>query len=177
MSLIQTFGDYQKTYPIITAMIQFAVLGTVGEMIGSKLRGTKFAYSPKNILSKMIIWAVLAVAIKYAFVGFGGFTEALLHKHFLPAAASSGVFKAFFISFFTNIMFGPLLILGHRYMDNIAAGIINWKGIKTALLTLIWFWIPAHTVTFILPPHWRISLAAVWSVVLGIIMGYANRKN
>ncbi|MBD3831677.1 MAG: hypothetical protein IE890_14490, partial [Arcobacter sp.] len=46
------------------------------------------------------------------------------------------------------------------------------KGLKGALLTLLWFWLPAHTVTFLLPEHWQVTLAAVWSFVLGIILGY-----
>ena len=43
----------------------------------------------------------------------------------------------------------------------------------TALKSIVWFWIPAHTVTFMLPDVYRIGLAAVWSVVLGVILGYA----
>jgi hypothetical protein len=31
--------------------------------------------------------------------------------------------------------------------------------------------VPAHAVTFALPPDWRIGLAALWSVVLGLILG------
>jgi hypothetical protein len=39
------------------------------------------------------------------------------------------------------------------------------------LWSLAWFWVPAHAVTFALPPDWRIGLAALWSVVLGLILG------
>ncbi|MFW6263559.1 MAG: hypothetical protein ACOC34_05955, partial [Thermotogota bacterium] len=86
------------------------------------------------------------------------------------------LFLPFFISAFMNIMFGPILILSHRGMDNFLEKKQHWKGIKGALLTLLWFWIPAHTITFMLPEIWRITLAAVWSVVLGLILGFFNRE-
>jgi hypothetical protein len=41
---------------------------------------------------------------------------------------------------------------------------------------MIWFWIPAHTITFSLPTDFQIGLAALWSVVLGVILGFFNRK-
>ena len=53
----------------------------------------------------------------------------------------------------------------------------GYEGIQKAWFTLIWFWIPAHTITFSLPKDFQIGLAAVWSVVLGIIMGMSMKKN
>ena len=70
--------DFVKQYPILSAMIQFAVLGTVGELLGSAIRKGKFSlFSLKITLGKMLIWAILAVMIKYAFVGFTGFVHEL----------------------------------------------------------------------------------------------------
>jgi hypothetical protein len=43
-------------------------------------------------------------------------------------------------------------------------------------MSLLWFWIPAHSVTFALPKPYQIGLAAIWSVALGIILGFYNRK-
>jgi len=164
--------DFVTTFPILSAMIQFAILGTTGEIFGNSIRLKKFTlFKPKMLLGKAVIWAILAVFIKYAFVGFTGFVNELIFHNMLP-----NVFTPFFISAFMNILFGPLLIFSHRFMDNILSKESNWKGINGALLTLIWFWIPAHTVTFYMPQVWRITLAAVWSVVLGIIMGYFKRK-
>jgi hypothetical protein len=64
----------------------------------------------------------------------------------------------------------------HRILDNLAAGIKkNWNNIDKSILSLIWFWIPAHTVTFILPRDFQIGLAALWSLALGIILGFYNK--
>jgi len=164
--------DFVKTYPILSAMVQFAVLGTIGEFLGSAIRKGKIVFFSFRItLGKMLIWAILAVMIKFAFVGFTGFVDELVVYQLLP-----DFFLPFFISVFMNIMFGPILIYSHRFMDNSLEKKHNYVGIKGALFTLLWFWIPAHTVTFLMPEIWRITLAAVWSVVLGLILGFFNRE-
>src|SRR6056297_1095141 len=123
--------DFVKTYPILSAMVQFAVLGTIGEWFGASIRKGKVTYfSFKITLGKMLIWAILSVMIKYAFVGFTGFVNELVAHRMLP-----DFFLPFFISVFMNIMFGPILFLSHRGMDNFLEKKQNWKGIKKAILT------------------------------------------
>ena len=60
--------------------------------------------------------------------------------------------------------------------DNLIMREWNFKGIDLALKSLAWFWIPAHTLTFALPPAFQIGLAALWGVVLGFILGFAKNK-
>lgn len=52
----------------------------------------------------------------------------------------------------------------------------NIAKIGKALYSLLWFWIPAHTLTFMLAETFRIGLAALWSVVLGIILGIYSKR-
>jgi peptidoglycan/LPS O-acetylase OafA/YrhL len=75
-------------------------------------------------------------------------------------------------------MFGPWVIILHRLFDNFIYGkfLVPTDGLKGALLTLVWFWIPAHSVTFYLPPDQQITLAAIWSFVLGLILGIFNNR-
>ena len=42
---------------------------------------------------------------------------------------------------------------------------------KVYKYTIPLFWIPAHTVTFLLPTEFRTLFAALLSVVLGLLMG------
>jgi hypothetical protein len=42
--------------------------------------------------------------------------------------------------------------------------------------TILWFWIPAHTITFCLPAEFRIIMAAGLSVCLGAILAFAKAK-
>jgi hypothetical protein len=43
------------------------------------------------------------------------------------------------------------------------------------LRTIPFFWIPAHTLTFMLPPEYRVLAAAMLSVALGAILAFAKR--
>jgi hypothetical protein len=38
------------------------------------------------------------------------------------------------------------------------------------------FWIPAHTVTFMLPPEYRVLMAAMLSICLGAILGISRKS-
>jgi|SRR6056297_133988 len=164
--------EFVENYPILSAILQYAILGTFGEWVGTAVRkGRLVSYTLMIIIQKLIIWSMLGVMLKYVFVGFGGFVDALVNERMLP-----GMFRPFFTSLFMNLLFGPIQILFHRFMDNFFKKVRNWKGIKGAMLTIFWFWIPAHTITFMLPTVWQITLAALWSSFLGIIMGYFNRK-
>jgi len=162
--------------PIITAMIQFAVLGTLGDAISHWIveRRIFSPYELKTLILKIIEWSVLAVMIKYAFIGFHGFVESLIENNYLPQLG--GIGKSFAISTSMNLQFGPLLVITHRLMDNLIVGKQNWKNLDEGFYSLLWFWIPAHTVTFILPKELQIGLAALWSLALGIILGFYNRK-
>jgi hypothetical protein len=162
--------------PIITAIIQFAVLGTLGDTISYWIveRRIFSPYDFKTLILKIIEWSILAAMIKYAFIGFHGFVESLIDNNYLPQL--EGIGKSFAISTSMNLQFGPLLVITHRLMDNLIAGKQNWKNLDKGFYSLLWFWIPAHTVTFILPKEFQIGLAALWSLALGIILGFYNRK-
>lgn len=173
---MNTYIELVKTYPIYSAMIQFAVLGTLGDIISKWMqRGTVFIpYKFSVIFLKMLEWAFLAITIKYAFVGFQGFIDSLISHRFLPELSSFG--SAFSISVAMNLQFGLLLVILHRFLDNLISQENNWKNIDKGMFSLIWFWIPAHTITFMLDKPYQIGLAAIWSLVLGIILGYFNKN-
>lgn len=165
-----------KAHPITTAMAQFAVLGTLGEMASKWMVEKRFfcPFGPRGTLLRALGWAALAVCIKYAFTGFVGFVDGLVAHGLLPQAGAAG--KAFSVSLAMNLQFGPFLVLTHRLIDNAIDGRPNWANLDKAFLSLLWFWVPAHTVTFLLPPDFRIGLAALWSLALGLLLGFYNRK-
>jgi hypothetical protein len=162
-------------YPLATAMVQFAILGTLGDIISKWIVKRKFffPFGVNTLILKMAEWAFLAVCIKYAFVGFQGFIDSLTQHGLLPDLPLFG--RSFAVSASMNLQFGPFLVIMHRILDNTIAREKNWNNLDKGLLSLVWFWIPAHTITFILPRPYQIGLAAIWSVVLGIILGFYNR--
>lgn len=175
-NLLSAYLSWVKASPLLSAMIQFAILGTLGEIISKWViqRSFRYPFTAFQTLWKMLVWALLGLAIKYAFKGFTGFVEYLEAHGMLPTLGKAG--RAFAISAFMNLQFGLFLVLAHRLLDNIGAGKMNWKGLDKSILSLLWFWIPAHTVTFLQAEDLRIGLAALWSLVLGLILGLFNRR-
>jgi hypothetical protein len=56
---------------------------------------------------------------------------------------------------------------------------IDWNGFVSfvVLKTIPFFWIPAHTITFSLPPIYQIMMAAMLGIALGCILAFAKRRN
>lgn len=165
-------------YPLLSAAVQFAVLGTLGEVISFSIQQRQFGL-PCNgwqLLAKLLAWALLGIIIKYGFTGMRGFTRALLDHHLLPAFFGQGLGWALAVSVLTNLFFGPQMMAFHRLEDNLILGQKGFEGITRAWATLIWFWIPAHTITFLMPVEVQIGLAAGWSLVLGVIMGLTRPR-
>ena len=182
---MQWYIAASTTFPmsIYMAMIQFAILGTLGDCIGKCMQNKKiyWPFDLKESLWKPIEWAILAVLIKYAFLGMYGFLDRLIESNYLPeilkvnADGSNGFFRAFTWSVIMNMQFGPLLILLHRILDYAPLGKkIVWTNIGKGLFMLVWWWIPAHTVTALLPQAFQVGMAAFWSIVLGLLLGLIN---
>ncbi|HSN67543.1 MAG TPA: hypothetical protein VLS94_12955, partial [Fusibacter sp.] len=101
---------------------------------------------------------------------------------------------AFFTSLLMNTTFAPTFMAFHRYTDtyldlkygdkvakpSVSQVVmrIDWKGFIsfTVLKSIPFFWIPAHTVTFLLPPEYRVLVAAYLSLALGLLLTIAKGK-
>jgi hypothetical protein len=164
-----------QTHPFLSAAAQFGLLGTLGEMVAASLKARRPALpcTAWQVLAKVLAWALLGLVIKAGFVGMKGFTRALLDHHILPAFLGSGLGWAFALSSLTNLFFGPQMMLFHRLEDNLILRRQGFDGMAPAFRTLLWFWIPAHTLTFSLPVEFQVGLAALWSLALGLILGLA----
>ncbi|MCX7835846.1 MAG: hypothetical protein N2450_07235 [bacterium] len=173
---MMTYVEWVKNYPLCSAAIQFGILGTVGELISFwiKTKSIQFPFSILKLFLKILSWAILGILIKYGFVAMRGAVDALLEHQMLPSMFQMGIWNALIVSVITNIFFGPQMMWFHRIEDNLIEKQWNMSGIEKAWMTLIWFWIPAHTITFSLPKEYQIGLAALWSIVLGIILGLSN---
>jgi len=170
--------DWVSSNVLFSAFIQFAVLGSAGEVFGIIASKRRPSSTPLEWIAKALVWGILGIMIKYAFTGFKGFLAILVEKDFLPVALEEvTILRAVALSVLANSMFGPLLMVLHRTSDNLISGTKGYAGIQKSLATLAWFWLPAHSVTFALPMDFQIGLAALWSVALGIIMGFTKRNS
>jgi hypothetical protein len=126
---------------------------------------------------KALEWAFLAIFIKIAFIGYQGFVSALVISGVLPSFfVENLLLNAFARSLSMNLQFGVFLVLFHRLLDNLVLQTVNWKNLDKALISLIWFWIPVHTLTFALPKDFQIGLAALWSFMLGLLLSLFSRS-
>ena len=55
---------------------------------------------------------------------------------------------------------------------------IDWDGFINfvCLKTIPFFWIPAHTITFILPAEYRVLSAAFLGIALGLLVAIPKMK-
>lgn len=175
---MELYMTWVQKSPIISTIIQFAILGTIGEIISKWLvqKSFRYPFSFTMTLWKMLVWAALGVGTKYAFKGFTGFVNALMDNQMWPAFQARTFGYAFSLSALMNLQFGLFLVIMHRVLDNLPEKKKNWKNLDKSMYSLLWFWIPAHTVTFMVQDALRIGLAAIWSVALGLILGFYNRK-
>jgi hypothetical protein len=164
-----------SSYPFQAAFIQFAVFGMAGDLIAASVTRSRINYTLFQFIKKMLAWGILGLFIKVGFIGMHGFTVAVFEK--LHISLTGVLLFAFCKSFFTNTILGPQMMLFHRFEDNLLQGTKGYRGMDTAIKSLVWFWIPAHTFTFSMTNHdVQVGLAAAWSLVLGFILGLARRK-
>lgn len=175
---MNAYISWVEAHPIISAIIQFAILGTLGEIISQFIarKSFKYPFTFGLTLWKMVVWGVLSIGVKYAFTGFGGYVDSLVEAGFWPDFAADSWGYAFSRSAFMNLQFGLFLVIMHRVLDNIPEKVKNWGNMDKSMYSLLWFWIPAHTLTFKAPDALRMGLAALLSIALGLILGFFNRK-
>ncbi len=186
------FVDFTSTHPFIGGFIKFGILATMGELLAIRI-STGDWKKPSGLVFRTLIWGFLGIVITLMFQIFGGGVTAALEKGILPGNGSSFAF-AFFVSSIMNLTFAPTFMAFHRFTDtyidmtyegikNIKAvdvvGRIDWKGFVSFVIikTIPFFWIPAHTATFMLPPEYRVITAAFLSVALGVLLAIGKRGN
>ena len=191
----EVFKTLSSTHPYIMGFIKFAILATAGELLAIRLAKKQWAL-PSYVWARFLIWGVIGIWITYMMKIFGAGVDALMGAGLLPTAQNAlfnSFIKAFFISATMNLSFGPTFMALHKcsdtYLDIRATGKrkisianvihkVDWEKFATFTLlrTVPLFWIPAHTVTFMLPAEYQVAMAASLSVALGIILNLKRKK-
>lgn len=178
-------------HPYIAGFIKFFILATMGELLAIRIITSDWSI-PKGWLIRATIWGVLGMAITLTFTLYSGGVTAAMDKGLLPGKGNTFLW-AFFAALTMNFSFGPALMIFHRFTDtyvdmryenvkNISVGSIarkiEWDGFFSFVIlkTIPFFWIPAHTIVFMLPAEYRVIAAAFLSVALGGILAFAKKK-
>jgi len=196
------YESFNRDHGFITAFIKFAVLATSGELLGLRIRTGKYIVKNFGIIPRAIVWGFLGLLIKSAFVIFSAGVPPVLSYlgmndpvSILNSSFSSGkLLVAFSISLFMNIFFSPVLMTLHKITDThiqnnngTIRGLFSPIHVEKILTHTDWnmhwgfilkksiplFWIPAHTITFLLPAEFQILFAALLGIVLGVILAFA----
>ncbi|WP_055665499.1 Mpv17/PMP22 family protein [Desnuesiella massiliensis] len=192
------FIEATKNYPYIMGFVKVSILATMGELLAIRITTGDFK-KPTGVLYKFIIWGFIGMVFVIMFDIYAGGVSFVTSKGLLPKVGGetlSKVINAFFISAIMNLTFAPTFMAFHRVTDTfIEMGngrlnkifslkvsevlkSIDWNGFIgfVVLKTIPLFWIPAHTVTFILPPEYRVLVASFLSIALGAILATAKKK-
>ena len=213
-NLYAFYIDFNANYPFLISFIKFAILATLGELLGLRIRHGKYFEKGFGIVPRAIVWGILGVSIKMAFIIFGEGAPMMLQVmglHF-PVDPPSEILKQDFFSTFSglqllsafavsatmNIFFAPVFMTFHKITDShiLAHGgtlrgfikpiqfakilhEMNWKVQWNFVIkkTIPFFWIPAQTINFLLPEEYRILVAALLGIVLGVILSIASLKS
>lgn len=200
------YTSFNAEHGMVMSFVKFAILATFGEAIGLRIRTGNYNHKGFGLLPRALVWGVLGLTIKLAFVVFAVGTPAFLSYLGLKEAAivmqpqsAFSLLKllvAFSISATMNIIYAPLMMTFHKITDThiinnggTIAGLfrpikfgeiftnLNWKVQWNFVFkkTIPFFWIPAHTITFLLPAEFQVLFAAVLGIVLGVLLAIASQ--
>lgn len=195
----QLYKDLNAAHPYWLAFAKFAILSTVGELLGLRIKSGGYTSEGFGALPRAILWGFygvwIAIAMKCFAYGAPAMVETLGASGVVEAMKGgftpSKLLGAFSISVMMNTLFAPVFMTLHKITD---AHIVKYGGSLKALLhpiemrkaiaALDWdtqwnfiikktipiFWIPAHTITFLLPASEQVLFAALLSIVLGVFL-------
>jgi small-conductance mechanosensitive channel len=171
---IKTGNYIQKGYGFIPRALVWGFLGIVINM-GFVIFGTGAPKIPATLgitsvpsdvlLQKGFSWVKLLGALSVGITINLFFAPVFMAFHKimeLHIVETKGTIRGFF----TPVRFG----------DHFAA--MDWRTFWNFILkkTIPFFWIPAQTFIFMLPEEFRILMAAIFSVILGVLLSVAGKK-
>jgi hypothetical protein len=192
------FFTLSAAHPYLMGFAKFLVLASMGELLAIRITSGDWKV-PAGMAYRAVIWGLIGMLIVIVFEFFSSGVLSAMKKGLLPAFGDGLGHRlafAFFTSAFMNGLFAPTFMAAHRVTDTFidlgngrwremrrvtlsqVTAKIDWRGFLGFVVgkTIPFFWIPAHTITFLLPPEYRILAAAFLSIALGGILAFAKRK-
>ncbi len=187
------FEMLTDNYPYLMGFLKTSILASMGELLASRIAKKKY-FTRSGMIYRFIIWGFLGMGFVLMFKVFAEGVIGAMSSGVLPNVTGTGFFanlyRAFMISLIMNLIFAPTFMILHRVTDTyidfgdgnlkkivkvpfkkVIAG-IEWQGFFgfVILKTIPIFWIPAHTITFMLPENYRVLMAGFLSIALGMIL-------
>jgi hypothetical protein len=182
--------ELTSRHAYLMGFVKFALLATMGELLVLRLARGDWS-RPRALPARILIWGLVGLLVVLMFALFTAGVAGAGAKGLLPRAEGwlGSLLAAFFTSALMNLTFGPVFMAAHRMSDawldgraegrSFAASVaaVDWQRFLDFVLarTIPLFWIPAHTLTFLLPSEYRVLVAALLSIALGIILTWGKR--
>jgi len=178
-------------HPYIGGFVKFAILATMGDLLGIRVLKGRWIM-PKGLFYRAAVWGVIGLMVTLVFTVFMGGVAAAQSAGRLPFR-DSALATAFFGSTVMNVTFGPMMMAFHRFTDmyidasyeklneKITISYLvdrnEWHSLVefSWLKTCPYFWIPAHTIVFLLPGQFRVLVSAFLSIALGLLLALAKK--
>lgn len=190
------FVEATKRWPYPMGFLKLFVLGTFGTMIKNRLRTGSYWKVP-HLLGEAVIWGIWGMWFTLIFPLCAGGTEAVITKHLWPEWTITlgflpwkpNLWLAFSQSLMINILSGYafMMMIVHGWLSSaLAKKVLNPVLYLSGLDFGFWgsfvpksifvFWLPAHTITFLLPPEFRVVSAALLAIVLALLISFGQKK-
>lgn len=189
----ENFITITELHPYIAGFIKFAILATMGDLLGMRIVNKQWII-PKSTWAKSVIWGIIGIMVTLVFTVYMGGTAAAQTSGRLPFR---GVLfaQALFGSAIMNVTFGPIMMTFHRFTDmyidrkyeNPKAKVTlsnlieqnDWHSLVEFawMKTCLFFWIPVHTFVFLLPAQYRVLASAFLSIALGLMLAFIKMKS
>lgn len=179
-------------HPYIGGFVKFAILATMGDLLGARILKGNWVI-PKGVFYRAIIWGIIGLMVTLVFTVFMGGAAAAQAGGKLPFKGNAFA-QAFFGSAIMNLSFGPMMMAFHKFTDTYIdvkyeknggavtlselVDRIDWHTLVgfSWLKTCPFFWIPAHTIVFLLPGEYRVLVSAFLSIALGLMLALAKKS-
>lgn len=193
----EAFVAATRAYPYLMGFAKVGILATMGELLAVRIVRGDWA-RPVGLWLRALVWGLLGMSFVLTFEVFGAGAAVAASKGLLPSFGGFGgqLVSALLTSTIINLCFAPTMMALHRVTDTYidladgrfgalpgvrladVVGRIDWYTFVSFVVvrTVPIFWIPAHTVTFMLPGEYRVLNSALLSIALGAILSFAKRK-
>ena len=119
------YETLNRNHGFILSFIKFAILATLGEVIGLRIKTGHYNAPGFGIVPRAIVWGFLGITIKLAFIVFTSGTLDFLTYMGMENPATvykadftmQKLFIAFCISFLMNTIFAPVMMTTHKVTD------------------------------------------------------------
>ena len=198
------YKSFNAEHGMVMSFLKFAILSTAGELLGLRLSAGIYLKRGFGVWPRAVVWGIFGMGINLAMIIFSNGVPVALEYCGLQGATAAmagpitlmKVLTALCISIGMNGIFAPVFMTFHKITDThilacggslralatpipmarIMTG-LNWDAQWNFVFkkTIPFFWVPAHTVTFLLPGEARVLFAALLGVVLGVLLAVAAR--